>query len=323
MPSTTSSADRLNAAPDAVPAERRKLRFDSTGSGCAAWHYPGSNGACVVMAAGLGVTKEVGTDRLAARFSRAGFSVLAFDFRHLGESGGEPRQIASFRRQQADLKAAVACARTLPEVDPARVAIWGFSSSGGHVFHVAAGDPQLAAAIAHAPLADGPAVGPHAMRHQRPLAALRFTGRGIIDALGARAGRRRLLVPLAGPPGTVTSLTSPDALTGAAALNPDGRYPDWRQEIAAASALRVAFARPGRKAPKVACPLLVLVYDQDGVALPAPAAAAGRRAPRGEVVHLPGGHYAAFLDQHEASVAVLLEFLDRHLLTGAPAAGAA
>src|SRR6185312_11104353 len=62
---------------------RRKLQFASGDSYCAAWHYPGTNGACVVMAGGFAVTKEPGTDRFARRFAEAGFSVLAFDHRHL------------------------------------------------------------------------------------------------------------------------------------------------------------------------------------------------------------------------------------------------
>ena len=63
-----------------VSAQRHKVHFVSGGTECAAWHYPGSNGGCVVMAAGVGVTKEPGTDRFAKRFNEAGFTVLAFDF---------------------------------------------------------------------------------------------------------------------------------------------------------------------------------------------------------------------------------------------------
>ena len=44
---------------------RNKLRFLSNATECAAWHYPGTNGACVVMAAGAAVTKEPGTDKFA------------------------------------------------------------------------------------------------------------------------------------------------------------------------------------------------------------------------------------------------------------------
>jgi hypothetical protein len=48
--------------------EREKARFVSGGTECAAWHYPGTNGACVIMAGGFGVTKEPATDRFARRF---------------------------------------------------------------------------------------------------------------------------------------------------------------------------------------------------------------------------------------------------------------
>src|SRR5262245_31956824 len=128
--------------------EREKVHFPSADTTCAAWHYPGTNGGCVVMAAGAAVTKEPGTDPFAGRFHDAGFTVLAFDYRHLGESGGRPRQLVNIDAQQADWQAAIAFARTLPGVDPARIAIWGFSLSGGHVFPIAARHPDLAAAIA-------------------------------------------------------------------------------------------------------------------------------------------------------------------------------
>ncbi len=75
-----------------------------------------------------------------------------------------------------------------------------------------------------------------------------------------------------------------------------GSTPDWQQEVAARSALRVGFYRPGRDAARVRCPLLVLVCDQDQTALAAPAVRAAGRAPHGELVRLPGGHYAPFLD---------------------------
>ena len=296
-----------------VPVEREKVYFTSDGTECAAWHYRGTSGACVIMAGGFAVTKEPGTDLFASQFSDAGFAVLAFDYRHLGESGGQPRQVARITEQLADWHAAIAFAATLPGVDPARLAIWGFSLSGGHVFRVAARNPQLAAAIAQTPNADGPAAARNAARYQRPLALLRLTGRGVADALGGLAGRTPLLVPLAGQPGTVALVTTPDACDGDQALNPGSRYPDWQQAVAARSALSLGFYRPGRAASRLRCPLLVLVCDQDKTALAGPAARAARRAPGAELVRLPGGHYAPFLDAHEQAVEAELSFLRRHL----------
>lgn len=39
-----------------MSAEREKVHFVSGDTKCAAWHYPGTNGACVIMAGGLVVT---------------------------------------------------------------------------------------------------------------------------------------------------------------------------------------------------------------------------------------------------------------------------
>jgi hypothetical protein len=60
-------------------------------------------------------------------------------------------------------------------------------------------------------------------------------------------------VPLAGKPGDVAVVTTPDALDGDRALNPDNRYPDWQQAVAARSALRLGFYEPGRAALRAHC----------------------------------------------------------------------
>ena len=319
------SPARLTAQPGnatgLLPRERQRVRFASGGTECAAWHYQGANGACVIMTGGFGVTKEPGTDLFARRFHAAGFSVLAFDYRHLGESGGQPRQVAGIRDQLADWQAALGCAADLPGVDPGRLGIWAFSGSGGHVFRVAAATPGLGAAIAQTPTAGGLAPLRNLARHQRPLAMARVTGRGVLDGLGRLAGRQPRLLPLDGEPGEVVMLTTPDSRDSGRALNPGNAYPDWQQEIAAWSALRLGFYQPGRYASRVACPLLVVVCEDDQSVLAGPAIRAAGRAPRGELARLPGTHYAPFLDAHRPAVAAELSFLRRHLLgRRAPAA---
>ncbi|RAJ47204.1 serine aminopeptidase S33 family [Kitasatospora sp. SolWspMP-SS2h] len=293
---------------------RTEVRFASGTTTCAAWHYPGSNGGCVVMAGGTSVTRGPATDRFAARFHRAGFSVLALDFRHFGGSGGTPRQVVRFDEQIADYRAAVDFAAGLPEVDPVRIAVWGFSLAGGHVLRVAADHPRLAAAIAQTPLADAPAITPHALRSMTPRAALRLFGRAAADLLGGLAGRPPLLVPTAGPRGTVASLTTADATDGDRALDPDRRHTDWDRTVAARIALQFGTYRPGRHAARIHCPFLVVVCDDDRSALPGPALRAAATAPRAETLRLPGRHYAPFLEAHEPAVTAQLAFLRKHLL---------
>ena len=298
-----------------MSVRRQKVRFRSGDTECAAWHYPGNNSACVIMAGGFAVPKEPATDLFAGRFHEAGFTVLAFDYRRVGESGGEPHLVLPIGDQIADWAAALEFAATLPDVDPAKLAAWGFSASGGHVFRVAARTPALAAAIAQTPNAEGPSGARRASRHQRPLAMLRFTGRALLDLLGGLVGRAPLLVPLVGQPGAVAMLTTPDGLDGDRALDPDGRHTHWRRVVAARSTLGLVLYRPGRDAARVRCPLLVLVCDQDQTAPAAAAVRAARRAPRAELVRLPtGGHYEPFLGGHERAVEAELSFLRRHLL---------
>lgn len=298
----------------AITRTRHAVSFAVAGRRLAAWHYPGTDGSCVVMAGGFAVTKEPATDLFAARFNEAGFGVLAFDYRRLGESEGEPRQVVRVRDQLADWQGAIDYAGTLPGADPDRIAVWGFSATGGHIFQVAARNPRLAAAIAQTPNAGGMAAARAAMRFQTPAASLRLTARGILDALGGVLGRAPLTVPLGAEPGTVAVLTTPDVADTQRALDPEGRHAqDWRQEAAARSVLRLAAYRPGRAAARIRCPLQVIVCADDKSAYPPAAIAAARRAEKAELVQLPGGHYAPFLDAHEEAARAQIGFLTRFL----------
>jgi pimeloyl-ACP methyl ester carboxylesterase len=293
---------------------REAVSFDVAGTPVAAWHYPGTDGSCVVMAGGFAVNKEPATDLFAAALNAAGFGVLAFDYRRLGASGGTPRLVVKMREQLADWDAAIAYAASLPGVDPSRIAVWGFSASGGHVLNVAARHPHLAAAIAQTPNAGGLAAARSAMGYQTKAASLRLTGRALRDAVGGVFGRAPLTVPLGGAPGTVAALTTPDVADTQRALDPRGLHAEaWPQEVAARSVLHLAVYRPGRAAAHIRCPLLVIVCENDKSAYPPAAVAAARRAPNAQLERLPGGHYAPFLEAHEQAAALQTAFLSRHL----------
>src|SRR5271157_1114103 len=104
---------------DATLPERRDVYFPSGSDRCHAWLYlptPSELGdppPVLVMAHGLGGVKTLRLGAFAERFHAAGYACLVFDYRHFGDSGGEPRELLSIRRQREDWQAAVAFTRSL------------------------------------------------------------------------------------------------------------------------------------------------------------------------------------------------------------------
>jgi fermentation-respiration switch protein FrsA (DUF1100 family) len=291
---------------------REQVRFRSGDAECAAVLVrPPASGAvpCVVLGHGFGSLKEGGPIRVAERYADAGYAGLAFDYRHFGESGGEPRQLLDIGRQLDDWRAAVDYARRLDGVDPERIALWGSSFAGGHVLEIAAGDPRVAAVVSQVPHTDGI----RTVLALGPASALRLTAAGLADAIGALAGRAPRCIPLVGPPGSTAAMTTPDSEPGYTAMYDDGF--EWRNAFAPRTALRLPLYSPGRRAAEVRCPLLVQVAADDAVTPPAPAIAAAKRAPRGELAVYAGlGHFEVYRGEpFELVVTDQLDFLSRHL----------
>ncbi len=275
------------AAPETV-------RIPSAGEQLAAYLYrpevADGEVPCIVMAHGFSATRDDGLTGYAEAFRDAGFAVVLFDYRHFGASSGEPRQLIDIGRQQDDYRTAIAYARRLAGIDPDRIALWGSSFSGGHVFDVAATDPRIAAVVAQAPFTDGiPTLAAIPLRN-----VVRLTYAGLRDQIGALLKRPPDLVPAVGDPGTLAAMTAPEAKPGfEAVVGPESL---WRNEVSARIALRLATHRPGLKASKLQMPLLVCVCDTDATTPPASAVKAGERAPRGEVRHYPYGHFDIYND---------------------------
>ena len=99
------------------------------------------------MANAISAIKEITLPGYAERFASAGFVVLAFDYRHYGTSGGEPRNHLDPREQQQDLRNAVSWLRTQPEVDPDNIGGWGISLGGVHMLHLGAYDRRVKAVV--------------------------------------------------------------------------------------------------------------------------------------------------------------------------------
>jgi fermentation-respiration switch protein FrsA (DUF1100 family) len=112
----------------------------------------------VVMAHGFSAVKEMCLDRFAEVCCDGGLAVLVYDHRNFGASDGTPRQEINPWAQARDYRYALGWLAQRPEVDAARLGIWGSSFSGGEVLVVGACDERVKAVVANVPLAGLPGV---------------------------------------------------------------------------------------------------------------------------------------------------------------------
>jgi fermentation-respiration switch protein FrsA (DUF1100 family) len=290
---------------------RQDLTFQSGGIVCKAWLYrPATDrpAPCVVLAHGFDGVREQRLDAYASRFCAAGLAALVFDYRHFGASGGVPRQLFDNSAQLDDWRAAIECARRSEHVDPERIALWGTSTSAGHVVKLAAGDAAIAAVVVQMPLVDGLAQ----LLSTRFLQSVRLLWAGLRDSVRGSLGLSPLTIPAAGQPGALAAVTSPDALSGMARITP----PDstWRNEVLARFTLSTALYRPGLMAERLRCPLLVCIADGDLLIPPKPALQMVDRAARAELRRYPFGHFAMYYGEGFARASLdQADFLRRHL----------
>ena len=284
---------------------RRDLTFDSSGDDCAAWLYPAGGGEerapIVVMAHGLSGTRRDRLGAFAERFAAAGFAALVFDHRGFGDSAGE-LDLFDPQRQLDDWCAAIAFARSLPTIDPGRVATFGSSMGGGNALAAAAADPEVAAAISQVPFLD--------IVRQAHRSSPRVTARTL------RAAIRGEHLPAVGQPDEAALINAPGGEEGWRRVVAIGEDSRWRNRVSSRWLLGRPY-RPARHAAKLHCPWLVCVGEADRVAKPGPAIAAARRAPKGELRTYPGVDHFDVYDGpvHEALVTDQLDFLRRQLLS--------
>ena len=295
-------------------ATRLDVAFHSGGLDCAAWLYtPTGEGPfpTVVMGHGLGGIRQMRLDAFAERFQAAGYACIVFDYRHFGSSAGEPRQLLDIKRQLEDWEAAIAYARSRPELDPDRIIAWGTSFGGGHAILAASRDHRLAAAIAQCPFTDGFA----SALTNSPITTARLTTRALRDLIAGWRGREPVYADTAGKAHSPAFMTSPDSIPGYLKLVRDGT--PFRNQLAARFALQIVRHRPGRKAQNVACPILFCICETDTVAPAGPTKRYAAQAPRGETSLYLDGHFDIYVgDAFERVVSDQLEFLTRHVPTG-------
>lgn len=168
----------------------------------------------IVMAHGFSATRHMSLSPFAEYFCEAGYAVLVYDHRCLGDSAGEPRQEINPWAQSRDYRYAITWLSSQPGIDPERLAIWGSSFSGGEVLVVGAVDPRVKAVIANVPFTgslDDPAA-PLEERFAGLRAALDDeTGAGPADSTDPPIGPMPVIVASGGDPSARAFLPQPES----------------------------------------------------------------------------------------------------------------
>lgn len=295
---------------------REDVEFLSEGVTCRGWWTLPDAGArehrvpVIVMAHGFSAVKEMALDRFAEAFAAAGLASLVFDYRGLGASDGTPRQDLDPHAQITDYRNALSWVRARPEIDPARIGVWGTSYSGANVLMVAALDRRVRAVVAQVPLIDGwETFG-------------RMSGVAVRDALVAALIDERERLYAGGSP-QMMPVVAPE--NGPAALPGDESWQwfqshasqatTWRNEITLRSLERLLEYSPLRWIDRIApTPLLVIAAEHDFIPIDLTREAFARAGEPKKLVVLPAGHFAPYEPPHFATASALaVDWFTTHL----------
>ena len=103
--------------------------------------------AAIAVSGPFGAVKEQSSGLYAQRLAERGFLTIAFDPSYTGESGGQPRYVASPDINTEDFSAAVDFLSTRDDVDPERIGILGICGWGGMALNAAAMDTRIKATV--------------------------------------------------------------------------------------------------------------------------------------------------------------------------------
>ena len=103
--------------------------------------------AAIAVSGPFGAVKEQSSGLYAQTLAERGFLTIAFDPSYTGESGGQPRYVASPDINTEDFSAAVDFLSTRDDVDPERIGILGICGWGGMALNAAAMDTCIKATV--------------------------------------------------------------------------------------------------------------------------------------------------------------------------------
>jgi len=302
----------------AAKFNKSRIVFLSSDVECAGYLYEPIGGSdklpCIILATGFSGTMDWLLPTYAEKFAEAGFAAFIFDYRYFGESGGKPRQLVDIHKQRDDIRAAITFVRSQPTIDPRRIALWGTSLGGGHVFYVAAQDPTIAAVITQVPGFDMVRSDARATIKIPAMVIVKLLLAAVWDQIRELIGLSPYYVKVFGSPGELAVFTDPKLKANFDKLQQNSRW--WRNEFTPRFYLSLPRYKKGT-AEKLKMPLLVCVAKRDVYGNPKFPVWVGKQAPLGQVIEYDAEHfdfYHALLDQ---LVADQIAFFQKYLMSKA------
>lgn len=102
----------------------------------------------IAVSGPFGAVKEQSSGLYAQQLAERGYLTIAFDPSFTGESGGQPRRVASPDINVEDFSAAIDFLSVQPNVDVERLGILGVCGWGGIAIQAAINDPRIKATVA-------------------------------------------------------------------------------------------------------------------------------------------------------------------------------
>lgn len=315
VPSETVPVNGVYASKESGPPERQDIEFQVHDNKVKGWLYQpqtrDSRIPCIVMNNGLGGTRDMLLEPYALRFCDAGYAVITYDYRHFGDSEGEPRQLYNIEKQINDCRGAIAFARNHPAINPSKIAVWGTSAGGSYGLYIAATDGHVAAVCAQVAGFDHSEAGKVIAQREGLGFILKLLMHAQRDKGRSRFNLSEHTVPIVGRPGSLAMSAAPGAFEGYSAII----SPSFRNQLCARAVLNSHWYDPVNFLDKVHCPVLIQAATHDNhCPVESAREAAKIIGQETQYIEYDTDHYSIYLsDEFDRAVNDQITFFRNHL----------
>ena len=288
---------------------KERLEFPSGKETCVGYLYYTNSETprpCIIIGSGFCGTQDTPSIiAVAESFAKAGFCAFTIDYRHLGESSGEPRQHVDIAGQQEDFIAAVKFINKNPHVNADKLGLWGTSLGGGHVVSVAAKMPEISAVVSQIPYNGPPKKSPHSL-----WVKLRFLNAMRKDNKRAKKGLPPFYIPAIGKTGELAVMTGDEVMKTLENV----QSKTFRNEVAPRGFADFVKYKPSKIAGSIKATVMVCYGEHDKETQVPQVMELARSIPKHEVKAYPFTHFEFYVPEtREGIISDQIDFLNRIL----------